>query len=537
MLVNTDDRGRREVDCRALVEEAEPSIGIAKLAERMVLAEMLPDGGYRERPARLVLKPLEVKILRATARPIRVVSFAPCAPKQRPAEHHALWRPDARVQIENVYPELDGGRFPVKRVVGDTVEVWADIFRDGHDKIAAVLNYAFGDEEWREAPFAFHDNDRWVARFHPDRVGVWRYTIEAWTDRFESWCEDLTKKRDAGQQIDVELTEGRILVEQAVQEAGPEDAAAIKAVLAAFDKGDAARRTELMLGAGLREAMARADDRRDRVVYHRELQVTVDRPEAQFAAWYEMFPRSQGKDPAKSASFDDCIARLDEIAALGFDVVYLVPIHPIGRINRKGRDNSTTAEPGEPGSPYAIGASEGGHTAVHPELGTLDDFRRFVKAAAVLGMEVALDFAIQCAPDHPWVREHRNWFQLRPDGTIKFAENPPKKYEDIVNVDFSNPDRHALWNELRDTVLFWIDQGVRTFRVDNPHTKPVPFWEWLIGEVKARCPETVFLSEAFTRPKMMRMLAKAGLQPVLHLLHLAQHQRRTDRIPERTGAG
>ncbi len=265
-----------------------------------------------------------------------------------------------------------------------------------------------------------------------------------------------------------------------------------------------------MLSEELRGLMARADHRPDAVRYPRELEMVVDRVEARFAAWYEMFPRSQGTDPNKSATFDDMIARLDEIAALGFDVVYLVPIHPIGRVNRKGKDNSTVAQPGDPGSPYAIGAEEGGHDAVHPDLGTLADFRRFVVACAERGMEVALDFAIQCAPDHPWVREHKNWFQYRPDGSIKFAENPPKKYEDIVNVDFYNPDREGLWRELRDMVLFWVDQGVRTFRVDNPHTKPVPFWEWMIREVKARCPDAVFLAEAFTRPKMMRALAKAG---------------------------
>jgi starch synthase (maltosyl-transferring) len=246
------------------------------------------------------------------------------------------------------------------------------------------------------------------------------------------------------------------------------------------------------------------------VRYRHELEVVVDRKAASFAAWYEMFPRSQGVEPGNGATFDDCIARLPEIARLGFDVVYLVPIHPIGRVNRKGRDNSTVAGPGDPGSPYAIGSEEGGHRAVNPELGTLADFRRFVRAAAELGMEVALDFAIQAAPDHPWVREHPEWFRFRPDGTIKYAENPPKKYEDIVNVDFDNPNREGLWAELRDTILFWVGEGVRTFRVDNPHTKPLPFWEWLIREVKARCPEAIFLSEAFTRPKMMRALAKSG---------------------------
>jgi starch synthase (maltosyl-transferring) len=295
-----------------------------------------------------------------------------------------------------------------------------------------------------------------------------------------------------------------------LRQAGPDDSAQIRTVLTNFAGGDTCRRTDLMLSSKLRELMVRCQPRADVVRYPGELEVIVDRKAARFAAWYEMFPRSQGKVAGKSASFDDCIARLPEIARLGFDVVYLVPIHPIGRINRKGKNNSTVAEPGDPGSPYAIGSVEGGHRAVHPELGALSDFRRFVRAAAVLGIEVALDFAIQCAPDHPWVHAHPEWFRFRPDGTIKYAENPPKKYQDIVNVDFYNPDREGVWNELRDTLLFWVGEGVRTFRVDNPHTKPLPFWEWLIREIKARCPDAIFLSEAFTRPKMMRALAKAG---------------------------
>src|ERR1700731_2360177 len=277
-----------------------------------------------------------------------------------------------------------------------------------------------------------------------------------------------------------------------------------------FELHDSAGRAELLLSSEVRDAMARCSVRNDAVSYARELEVVVDRKAASFAAWYEMFPRSQGLERGKGATFDDCIARLPEIARLGFDVVYLVPIHPVGRVNRKGRDNSTVAQPGDPGSPYAIGSEEGGHRAVNPELGTLADFRRCVRVAATLGMEVALVFAIQAAPDHPWVREHPPWFRFRPDGTIKYAENPPKKYEDIVNVDFDNPDREGLWTELRDTILFWVGEGVRPFRVDNPHTKPLPFWEWLIREVKARCPEAIFLAEAFTRPKMMRALAKLG---------------------------
>jgi starch synthase (maltosyl-transferring) len=449
--------------------------------------------------SRLVVAPLGVRVLRAaSARPERAV-----AP-------HPLWQPEARIHIEEVYPELDGGRYPVKRILGDRFEVWADIFRDGHDKLRAVLRYQCENQGWHEAPFEFFDNDRWVARLQLDAVGLWQYTIEAWTDHFESWRDEVEKKRAADQSIELELVEGQAILEATLQQAGTGDASRIRDTLRDFAVSDTTRRTELLLSPGVRELMARCSLRSDPVRYRRELEVVVDRKAARFAAWYEMFPRSQGIAPGKGATFDDCIARLPEIARLGFDVVYLVPIHPIGRINRKGKDNSTVAQPGDPGSPYAIGSPEGGHRSVNPELGTLADFRRFVGAAEALGMEVALDFAIQTAPDHPWVREHPEWFHFRPDGTIKYAENPPKKYEDIVNVDFDNPDREGLWAELRDTILFWIGQGVRTFRVDNPHTKPLPFWEWLIREVKGRCPEAIFLSEAFTRPKMMRALAKAG---------------------------
>ena len=503
-LINTQDREAHEI----VSEELLAAAGLTGLGDRLLLSEMSLGGEATAAPPRFRMMPLEVKVVRAAMRPVRRVPIGPCDAGRKPALHPE-WRLDARILIENVYPEIDAGRYPAKRIVGDTVEVWADLFRDGHDKLRAVLNYAFEDEGWQETPFAFHDNDRWVARFRPERVGRWRYTIEAWTDRFESWRDDLVKKRDAGQAIDLELIEGAALVETAVAHAG-KDKPRLQKLLREFADADSAHRAELMLSGQLRELMARADDRADRVRYGRELELVVDRPEARFAAWYEMFPRSQGKVPGKSATFDDCIERLGDVAALGFDVVYLVPIHPIGRVNRKGRDNAVTAAPDDPGSPYAIGAAEGGHTAVNPELGTLDDFRRFVAAAAGLGIEVALDFAIQCAPDHPWVAEHKEWFRFRPDGSIRYAENPPKKYEDIVNVEFYNPDREGLWTGLRDIVLFWIDNGVRTFRVDNPHTKPLPFWEWLIREVKARCPEAIFLSEAFTRPKMMRALAKAG---------------------------
>jgi starch synthase (maltosyl-transferring) len=447
----------------------------------------------------VAVAPFEVRVLRAGS-----------TRSERPVPRHPHWQPENRIQIEEVYPELDGGRYPVKRIVGELFEVWADLFRDGHDKLRAVVKYRHEDEAWRETPFVFYDNDRWVGRFRLDAVGLWRYTIEAWTDHFESWRDEVEKKLAAGQNIDLELVEGRDIVEAALALARGGHGASIRQMLLDFDAHGSPGRATLLLSPEVREVMARYPMRSDTVRYRHELEVVVDRKAASFAAWYEMFPRSQGVKPGKGATFDDCIARLPEIVRLGFDVVYLVPIHPIGRVNRKGRDNSTVAEPGDPGSPYAIGAEEGGHRAVNPELGTLADFRRFVRAAAALGMEVALDFAIQAAPDHPWVREHPEWFRFRPDGTIKYAENPPKKYEDIVNVDFDNPNREGLWAELRDTILFWVGEGVRTFRVDNPHTKPLPFWEWLIREVKARCPDAIFLSEAFTRPKMMRALAKSG---------------------------
>jgi starch synthase (maltosyl-transferring) len=505
-LVNTAEHEAREIVADELIRAA----GIDYLGDRLALDEVMPGGERRPAPSRFRIDPLGVSVLRASLRPVRVVPVCRTEQAARDPGHRPEWRPEARILIEDVWPEVDGGRYPIKRVAGDEVAVWADIFRDGHDRIAAVLKFAFEDEDWQEMPFVFYGNDRWVARFRPDRVGRWRYAIEAWTDVFESWREDLLKKREAGQEVALELAEGQRLAAAAAIRAAKADRARLRAIGREFAKADPERRAALMMSEELRALMARADDRADRVRYRNELELIVDRPEARFAAWYEMFPRSQGRVPDKSATFDDMIARLGDIAALGFDVVYLVPIHPIGRVNRKGRDNATVAAPNDPGSPYAIGAAEGGHRAVNPDLGTLDDFRRFVTAAAALGLEVALDFAVQCAPDHPWVDQHREWFHFRPDGSIKYAENPPKKYEDIVNVEFYNPDREGLWKELRDTVLFWVDQGVRTFRVDNPHTKPLPFWEWLIREVKALCPDAVFLSEAFTRPKMMRALAKAG---------------------------
>ncbi len=408
----------------------------------------------------------------------------------------------SRVIIENVWPRVDDGLHPVKRIIGDRLKVWADIFRDGHDKLAAsLLSRIAGDDEWKVTPMRLDDNDRWLAEIPLDHVGLVQYRIEAWTDHFASWRADTEKKRAAGQSLSNELAIGRALVADAISRA--EEPSALTTLLAAMGEApDDNARASLLLAEPAARAMDAAPDRSDRTE-SAIFEVTVDRERAQFSSWYEIFPRSQG-------NFADCAARVPAIRALGFDVLYLPPIHPIGVTNRKGRNNAVRAEPGEPGSPYAIGSVEGGHTAIHPALGTLEDFRRFQQIVHDHDMELALDFAVQCAPDHPWLSEHPNWFRRNPDGSIKFAENPPKKYEDIVNLDFDQPDWQGLWHALRDVVLFWADEGVRIFRVDNPHTKPAPFWRWLIADIKSRHPDTLFLAEAFTRPKPMRHLAKIG---------------------------
>jgi starch synthase (maltosyl-transferring) len=411
-----------------------------------------------------------------------------------------------RFRIEDVYPSVDGGRYPVKRIAGEPVEVWADIFRDGHDVTSADLIWRPVHETyWHRTPMRHHENDRWVGHFTPTEVGRYVYVIEAWTDQFATWRRDVRLKSAAGQGVGIELREGRELL-AALKPRDETTNRVIARACEAFDRtGDLSTLTTDALAAAARESQDRPDLTPSAV-----FPLLAERPIARASAWYEMVPRSQGSVPGRHGTFDDCIARLPEIAGLGFDVVYLTPIHPIGRTNRKGRNNSLTAGPDDPGSPYAIGAAEGGHDAVHPQLGTLDDFRRFVQACRERGLEVALDFAIQCSPDHPWLERHPEWFRRRPDGSIRYAENPPKKYEDIVNPDFYGPGRDELWLALRDIVLFWVEQGVRIFRVDNPHTKPLPFWEWMIREVQDRDPGVVFLSEAFTRPKVMKALAKLG---------------------------
>ncbi|MCC6312404.1 MAG: alpha-1,4-glucan--maltose-1-phosphate maltosyltransferase, partial [Thermomicrobiales bacterium] len=428
---------------------------------------------------------------------------------------HPDRRPDAPpsgVVIEHVSPELDCGRFPVKREVGDVFVVSADIFADGHGALAAVLRYRrWHDDDWQEAEMRYVDNDRWSAEILLTDNTRYCYTIEAFPDVFATWSDGLVKKHDAGLDVTLELLEGRAILVEAGQRADAEDAATLSDAIAVIDTAaPQATIVRRLLGDDLREAMRRCRSRAGGAVYGPELSVVVDRVRARYAAWYEFVPRSAGTDPTRSATFAEAAERLPAIAELGFDVVYLPPIHPIGRTFRKGPNNTLEAGPRDPGVPYAIGGPEGGHDAIEPGLGTLDDFRAFVARAETLGMEVALDFAVQASPDHPWVSAHPTWFTVRPDGSIQYAENPPKKYQDIYPIDFQSVEWRTLWEELKRIVLFWVEQGVKTFRVDNPHTKPLAFWEWLIAEVQRAHPETIFLAEAFTRPKVMKALAKAG---------------------------
>ncbi len=417
------------------------------------------------------------------------------------------------IVIERVTPVVDNGRHPVKRVVGEPLVVSADIFKEGHDLLAAVVRHrARGETDWRVTPLLRRDGDRWAAELILEENTRYTFTLEAWTDRFGSWVREI-ERRLAGGQTDLgsELLEGRSLVEEAAAAASGVDAERLRRALGVLDAApDQEARLRVILDAGLRSEVARAAPRPDLTRHDREYEVVVDRPSACFAAWYECFPRSQGRVPTRHGTFEDVIARLPDIQAMGFDVLYLPPIHPIGRAHRKGRNNALVAAPDDPGSPWAIGGPAGGHDAVEPALGTLDEFRRLVKATRDHGMEVALDLAIQCSPDHPWVREHPEWFHHRPDGTIKYAENPPKKYQDIYPLNFGSPAWESLWEAWLRVVLFWVEQGVRTFRVDNPHTKPLDFWRWLIREVQDQHPDVIFLSEAFTRPAVMRALAKVG---------------------------
>ena len=422
-----------------------------------------------------------------------------------------------RIGIERIEPTVADGTFPVKRIVGERVTVELDLICDGHDHLAGDLLFRVEDEgAWRRAPLVPLGNDRWQAAFPLARMGRHLFSVEAWRDRFGSFAEEIGKKHGAGVPIALELIEGVAMVDDAIAhaEAEPDLAprrAHLQALKARLDAADEDGRRIALLDPATVALMRAAEPRRFLSRLDKPLIVDAERREAAFASWYEVFPRSQSFDESRHGNFDDVIVQLPRVRDMGFDVLYFPPIHPIGRKNRKGRNNTLTPAPDDPGSPYAIGASEGGHDALHRELGTLEDFQRLIDAAAAHGIEIAIDFAIQCSPDHPWLAEHPEWFDWRPDGTIKYAENPPKKYEDIVNVDFyAEGAMPSLWRALRDVVLFWAARGVRLFRVDNPHTKPLPFWEWMIAEVRARYPDAIFLAEAFTRPKMMMRLAKIG---------------------------
>jgi starch synthase (maltosyl-transferring) len=422
------------------------------------------------------------------------------------------------IVIERISPQLDGGRHAVKRVVGDELLVTADIFADGHDLLDAVLLLrpeAGGPDAWLEVPMRPVQNDRWSGRITLERNARHRYAVEAWRDRFGTLHSALAKKVEAGVPYATEIAEGMAMLEEAAARARGRDATRLADALDALRRARSDRaRAALLLDEDLLPVARRHPDRRA-ATRSAELPLMVDRERARFGAWYELFPRSQGRDPARprATTLAEATWRLPDIARLGFDVVYLPPIHPIGRTNRKGRNNSLTAAADDVGSPYAIGSPDGGHEAVAPELGGLRGFERFRRATEDAGMEVALDIAIQASPDHPWVGEHPEWFRHAPDGTIKYAENPPKKYQDIYPIEFANDDpaaREALWRAWLDVFLVWIGRGVKAFRVDNPHTKPIRFWEWLIAEVQRDHPDVVFLSEAFTRPKMMQQLAKVG---------------------------
>ncbi|PYL68142.1 MAG: alpha-1,4-glucan--maltose-1-phosphate maltosyltransferase [Verrucomicrobia bacterium] len=408
---------------------------------------------------------------------------------------------------------MDGGRYPIKRIIGEDLTVEADIFKDGHDVVAAILKWrVLGKRAWRETPMNFVDNDRWRGVCTLYEQDIHEYTVEAWTDRFRSWQAEFTKKFEAGiSDLQSEALEGAALVEGASRRARDRaDRKRLQEFSQQISTGANSEIHAIAQSGELEVLMATYPDRSASTQYDPPPRVVVDRPVALIAAWYEFFPRSAEGRGDRGSTFRQCLPRVEEAKAMGFDVIYFPPIHPIGHTNRKGRNNSVTCDRGEPGVPWAIGSEAGGHKAVEPSLGTLEDFDWLQKEVRKRGMEIALDFAINCSPDHPYVKEHPDWFYKRPDGTIKYAENPPKKYEDIYPLNFRCENWRDLWAELKSVVLFWAGHGVRIFRVDNPHTKPVAFWEYLIGGVREKYPDTIFLSEAFTKPKMMKALAKAG---------------------------
>ena len=449
------------------------------------------------------LKPGEVRIVPRPAQDPIVAGALP-----RSAVLEAGTAP--RVIVESISPRVTGGPFAAKRIVGQSVTVEADAYADGHDVLAVELLWKAADaQEWQRTPMAALGNARWQGRFTPFRVGRHLYAVEAWIDEYATLCRAIRLKQEAGVDIAVEVEEVRLALEAAIARKSC-TRSGLSDVLATLRRGDVTASVQALISPETRRVIGESSERHF-LTRHEPLPLEVEREAAGFAAWYELFPRSLTDDPSRPGTFADVIAHLPRVRDMGFDVLYFPPIHPIGAKARKGKNNSLTAAPGDVGSPYAIGSPEGGHDALHPALGTFDDFKRLVAAARAHGLEIALDFAIQCSSDHPWLRQHPDWFKHRPDGTIKYAENPPKKYEDIVNVDFyAGGAVPGLWEALRNIVLFWIDHGVKIFRVDNPHTKPLPFWQWMIADVRGRHPDAIFLSEAFTHPKMMYRLAKVG---------------------------
>jgi starch synthase (maltosyl-transferring) len=416
-----------------------------------------------------------------------------------------------RVVIENVKPEIDCGSFPIKRVVGEKVVVEADVFTDGHDAVSANLLYkAQNEKDWSEITMTFLENDRWRGEFIVEKIGTYYYTLEGWVDYFKTWQKDFKKKFEAGYDTKVELLIGADLVDNSLSIAPKTDRTRLKEISSILRGKSVEEAVSVALGDELTMLMDKNPNKDSATRFEKELRVVVDRPRALFSAWYERFPKSTSSLPGKHGTFKDLERLLPEITRMGFDVLYLPPIHPIGRTHRKGKNNSPVADPDDVGSPWAIGSEEGGHKCIHPQLGKMKDFESLVRKTLDLGMEVGMDLAFQCTPDHPYVKEHPEWFRKRPDGTIQYAENPPKKYEDIYPLNFETDDILGLWEELKSITVFWINKGVKIFRVDNPHTKAFPFWAWLIGDIKRDYPDVIFLSEAFTRPKVMYRLAKIG---------------------------
>ncbi len=417
-----------------------------------------------------------------------------------------------RVIIKNVRPQIENGHFPAKRALNEKFTVTADIFSDGHDVVKAELVITPPkSRKTLTVPMSFVGNDRWEASFIPDTLGFYEYTLQGWIDHFATWQQGLRKKFEDNQRLNVEMLIGAEIMEKTAETAKAAQAKKIKSWAKQLRDGkDDATGVSLALSDEVTEVMGESYNRDNATPYSKVLKLEVEREKALFSSWYEFFPRSASATPGKHGTFKDCIRLLPRVAEMGFDVIYFPPIHPIGEVNRKGLNNSLKANPGDPGSPWAIGSKKGGHKAIHPELGTLKDFGELVKAAESHGIEIALDIAYQCAPDHPWVKEHPDWFRWRPDGTVQYAENPPKKYEDILPINFETEDWQNLWQELKSVIDYWIDKGIKIFRVDNPHTKSFGFWEWVIREVRAEHPEVIFLAEAFTRPRLMEWLAKTG---------------------------